>query len=101
MTQAQDRYDAAAQRHSDALQRAITRATSFVALEADKAQLTADLAKAQADYNVLLERTAEYLDASTTALEGAAQIPAAIPATSDPTAAPAAVSTINPAAPQS
>jgi len=77
MTEAQDRYDVAAQRHSDALQRAITRAAEVVALEADNAQLTADLAKARAAHDALLEKTADYLDAATYALESAAQLPAA------------------------
>lgn len=96
MTQAQDRYDAAAQRHSDALQRAITRAASFVSLEADKAQLTNDLAKARADYDALLDKTATYLDAATGALDSAARLPTAQAPAIETAAAPAVV---NPAAP--
>jgi hypothetical protein len=64
MTEAQDRYDAAAQRHSDALERAIAKARENVTL-------SADLEKAKADYEALLMRTTGYLDASATALNQA------------------------------
>jgi hypothetical protein len=64
MPEAQDRYDAAAQRHSDALERAIAKARENVSL-------SADLEKAKADYEALLVRTTSYLDASAAALDSA------------------------------
>ncbi len=107
MTEAQDKFNAATQRHSDALQRAIDRERASVTLQADNAALKAGLAKAQADYDALLTRTADYLSAAAEALDtpqAPAELSASTAAQEQATAAASTAdvptpSAANPAAP--